>query len=228
MRVAAIVPARGGSKSIKKKNIVKLDGRPLIEYTLTAASKSKYITKTFVATEDLEIASACYGFDIEIYRRSKSSCRDDSLTQELLNEMYHQVYELRTYDRVILLQPTSPLRTTQHIDEALELSFSKADKTTTVISIQKVPHQFNPEQVFEVSDNFKINPTKQDLIRRRQDKKQYYARNGAAIYIFDPTKMTDDILSEPLIGYPMDKIRSLDIDDQEDLMLAEAVIKYGV
>ena len=225
MKIAAIIPARGGSKSIKKKNIAKLNGKPLIEYTLVAASRSKHITKIFVATEDPDIASACNDFDVEIYWRSERSCHDESLTQELLCEMYEELPEFGSFDRIILLQPTSPLRTANHIDEALEVSLGIEDESTTVISIQKVPHQFNPEQVFEVSDSLRIKSKESDKVKRRQDKPKYFARNGAAIYIFNSIKMTTNIMLEPLVGYQMDKISSIDIDDIEDLVLAEAIIK---
>lgn len=225
MKIAAIIPARGGSKSIKKKNIAKLNGKPLIEYTLEAAKNSKYITKIFVATENSEIASACKGFEVEIYWRSKNSCRDESLTQELLHEMYNELPEISSFERIVLLQPTSPMRTSRHIDEALEISLGIHDQSTTVVSIQKVPHQFNPEQVFEISNTSIIKQRETDRIKRRQDKPKYFARNGAAIYIFNSIKMTTDILSGTLVGYPMDKITSIDIDDIEDLILAEAVIK---
>lgn len=225
MKIAAIIPARGGSKSIKKKNITKLNGMPLIEYTLKAAEQSNLISEIIVATEDKEIASVCVGYNTKIFWRSEKTCHDESLTQELLKEIYLKMPAIQSFDRIVLLQPTSPLRTHIHIDQALNLSLKKVGENATVVSVQEVPHQFNPEQVFEINEVSEVIPNKLDQFKRRQDKPLYFARNGAAIYIFQPLKMTTDILSGQVIGYKMDKLSSIDIDDLEDLRIAEAIIK---
>lgn len=228
MNILAIIPARGGSKSIIKKNIIDLCGQPLIHYTLNAAKKSDHINDIIVATDDSEIAACCEIYKPKIYWRDSQISGDRSTTQELLRQMFNNEKLVSNADLIILLQPTSPLRDNKHIDAAIDLALENLERDTTVVSIQELPHQFNPKQVFKITNCDQILANSEDKIRRRQDKEKYYARNGAAIYIFAPYKMTTDILSGNLIGYKMNKISSIDIDDIDDLKIAEAIIKNDI
>ena len=124
MNILAIIPARGGSKGIPHKNIQNLAGKPLIAYTIIAAKKSKLIDKIVVSTDDKKIAKISEACGIEVpFLRPKNISKDNSSTIEVVK---HTLEFLRTNqdyipDMIIVLQPTSPLRTTRLIDNAIKI-----------------------------------------------------------------------------------------------------------
>jgi len=127
-------------------------------------------------------------------------------------------------EAIVLLQPTSPLRTEKHIDEAISQFLSS--KASSVVSVVEVPHQFNPYSVLSLNKNGELKPIKDKVFKRRQDKPKFYARNGPAILVVRPSV----ILNNELYGltsfpYFMTKEDSLDIDKKEDLEEAFRILK---
>jgi CMP-N-acetylneuraminic acid synthetase len=120
--ILAIIPARGGSKRLPRKNIKLLLGKPMIYYTLDAAFKSKYINRTVVSTEDKEIAEVVIKYGTEVIQRPKNLAEDDSSVYEVINHVLARTEA----DIVVLLQPTSPLRIAKDLDEAISI-FLKGD-----------------------------------------------------------------------------------------------------
>ena len=118
VKVVAVIPARGGSKGIPRKNMMLLNGKPLVYYTIRESLKSKYINRTIVSTEDNEIAKISSEYGAEVVRRPVELAKDDTPTIDVvlhvLDTLKAQNFEP---DIVVLLQPTSPLRNTQDIDK---------------------------------------------------------------------------------------------------------------
>jgi len=126
--ILAIIPARGGSKRLPKKNVRILRGKPLIFYTIDTANKSKYLDRVIVSTDDKKIAEISAKYGAEVIERPKKLARDDS---PIIDAIFHVLNKIEA-DIVVLLQPTSPLRTAKDIDEAINLFID--NKCDSVIS----------------------------------------------------------------------------------------------
>ena len=219
-----IIPARGGSKGIEKKNIKLISGKPLIVWTIESALKSKYISQVYVSTDDREIAkiSKKHGAKVPFYR-PKALAKDDSKTIDCVNHMLNNLEtdEIK-FDYIIILQPTSPLRTHNHINQAIEMILTDKD-ADSLVSCVEVPHIFHPESVMVYNKKKYLEPflSKIKYSTRRQDKSQVFSRNGAAIYITKRNKISDYIYGGNLICYKMSLSDSVDIDNMNDFRIAE-------
>ena len=225
MRVLGVIPARGGSKGIARKNLAPLAGRPLLAYTADAVGASRRLTRTIVSTEDPEIAAAARALSLDVpFLRPAALAADDT---PMLPVMQHALEEMQAggdaFDAVVLLQPTSPLRRGEHIDAALDLlASSGADSVVTVV---EVPHQFSPASVLHIEAGrlrpFQDGPTP----TRRQDKPRFYARNGPAVIAVRAAVVAAGSLygddSRPLVMPMRD---SHDIDSADDLELIELLL----
>ena len=226
MRILGIITARGGSKSIPGKNIKTLAGKPLIYYTIEAAKKSKYLTRTIVSTDDKKIAEISRELGIEVpFMRPEYLATD---TSKSLDVVKHAVMELektdQTYDYILILQPTSPLRRTEDIDKAIETaSRLKAD---SLIAIRRV-YDSHPLRVRKIDGKGFLLPycgSEPEGIRR-QDLPPAYVRNGA-IYLAkrDLVMEKNTIYGDKVYGYEMPEERSIDINSEVDFLLAEVII----
>ena len=224
----AIIPARGGSKGIPKKNIKPLRGKPLISYSIEHAKKSKYINKVVVSTEDEEIAEISTEYSAEIIERPKELAKDESPT---IDAIFHALAVLKTEnynpDIIILLQPTSPLRNAEDIDNAMELFLNSGCES--VVSVCEVEH--SPYWSLKIEDNH-LKPIfgEKYLEMRRQDLPKVYMPNGA-IFISTPENLRKykSFHCPKTIPYVMPLERSVDIDKEIDFMLAELLMRwYGV
>ena len=218
MRSLGIIPARGGSKSIPWKNITKLNGKHLIVYTIEAALASK-LNSVIVSTDSEKISKVAKDNGAEVMMRPVELAQDDTPTLPVLQHVVANLDE--KFDYVVCLQPTSPLRTAKHIDEALELFESDPD-ADSLVSVMHVPHNMNPYSIMELKDGYLTNYINQEeLLLRRQDKPKFYARNGAAICLTKTIRLHKYIFGGKILPYFMDKMESIDIDDEDDLMMAE-------
>lgn len=228
MKILAIIPARGGSKGILGKNIKLLNGKPLLAYTCEIALQSKHLTEVIVSTEDEQIVGVakCIGIKIP-FIRPLALAQDDTPTIDVVIHALHW-YENQNifFDAVCLLQVTCPFRTLEFLDKAIEkFIMSGCD---SLVSVQKVPHEFNPHWTFEVSEegNLKIATGETKIISRRQELPTVYHRDGS-IYI---TK-TKVLLEEySLYGESTTFIESelefyVNIDTMQDWEKAEKIIK---
>jgi len=219
----AIIPARGGSKRLPKKNILNLTGKPLISWSIEAALKSKYIDKIIVSSDDDEILQIANKYnDVETIVRPKELATDTATTIDVL---IHTIKQQQKYDYVVLLQPTSPLRNEKHINEAIELLEKKnADAVISVCEIEHSPLWSNTLPNDLNMQNF----LKDDLKNTRsQDLEIYYRLNGA-IYICKIEKLLKEntlFLKENTFAYIMDQENSIDIDKKIDFKLAEILLK---
>jgi len=228
LKYIAIIPARGLSKGVPRKNIKILAGKPLIAWTIEAALGSKLINRVIVSTEDQEIAeiSKYYGAEVPFMRPIELS-QDDTPTLLVLQNIINKI-DIKDIDNIITLQPTSPLRTTIHLNEAI-YKFERNPYSDSLVSCIEVPHNFTPDSIMKINNEGFLQNFSEDNIQpkylRRQDKPKYYARNGAAIYITKKDIINNAILSGNIIPYNMDKFSSLDIDTEDDFILAEYLFK---
>ena len=226
MKVLAVIPARGGSKSIRKKNITNLGGKPLIDYTIQAALNSKNINKIVVSTEDQEIKSFSKSRNVEVIDRPYSLANDNTLTLDVIKHLIFDNNFQNKFDLVMTLQPTSPFRKTIHIDESIDL-MRENPSADSLVSCIKLPHNYNPQSLMKLDKNGYLYEIKSNnKIYRRQDKDTFYARNGAAIYLTKMSKINDYIFGGKILPYFMDLRYSIDIDEVSDLEFAEVFLKY--
>ena len=224
-----IITARGGSKGIPKKNIKLLVGKPLIEYTFEAVKKSKLLDRCIVSSDNDEIIKFAKSENIEVpFKRPAKLATDDAKSVDVLIHAVNYLINQENYkpDYIITLQPTSPLRTAEDIDNSIKLVMNDKE-ADSLISVTEVPHNFNPFSVMIYNGKYLEHYIKNKVIMRRQDKPIFYARNGAAIYItkFDLLMKEKKIIGKNCLPYFMTKERSIDIDDFFDWEIAEFLIK---
>jgi N-acylneuraminate cytidylyltransferase len=223
MRDLILIPARGGSKGIPGKNIKILDGRPLIYYTLDAARAVASPENICVSTDSDEIVGAVreYGLDVP-FRRPDCLATDSAGSYDVIRHAI-EFYERRTtyYDRLLLLQPTSPFRTEAHIMEALSLYGPGLDMVVSTRIARANPYF----TLFEENGDGFLVPSKPGAFVRRQDCPEVYEYNGA-IYIMNvqSLKSGPPVNFSRIRKYVMSDEDSIDIDTNLDWMLAEAVL----
>jgi len=227
-KILAIIPARGGSKTIPRKNIKLLNGKPLIYYTIKESIKSKYLGRIIVSTEDKEISEISKKYGAEVIERPEELAKDETPTIDVIFHVL-QVIKAENFEPglVVLLQPTSPLRNAQDIDNAIEL-FLKND-CESVVSVCEVEHSLYWS--FEIENRY-LKPIfgGKYLNMRRQDLPKVYTPNGA-IYVSTPEilRKYKSFYCSKTIPYIMPPERSVDIDNEIDFMLAELLMrKYGL
>ena len=182
----AIIPARGESKRLPRKNLLDLCGKPLIAWSIEAGLKSKYIDKLVVSSDDDKILDIAVEYKIKGIKRPKKLANDIATTFDAVK---HTIDKLESYDYIVLLQPTSPLRNFKHIDESIKLLDQKnADAIISVCEMDHSPLWSNTLDKDGVMDNF----LREGILNKRsQDLEKYYRLNGA-IYICK----TDKLLKE--------------------------------
>lgn len=222
----AIIPARGGSKGLPGKNIKMLRGKPLIAWAIDAAKQSKYVDRIIVSTDDEEIADIALKFGAEIpFMRPKELASDTAMAVD------NYIYTINRLsketglpiDKFIVLQPTTPLRTFQDIDKAIELFEQKS--ADSVISYTKEAHPVTWHKYISEDGTFEdILP---NTIANRQDNRVSYYPNGA-IYVFRTSLINQrKYTSDKSYAYIMPRDRSVDIDYQEDFDYVEFLLSKG-
>lgn len=219
----AIIPARGGSKRLHRKNVLDLAGKPLIAWSIETGIKSKYIDKVIVSSEDDEILSISKEFGAETLKRPDNLASDIATTFDTVK---HVIDNVEKYDYVVLLQATSPLRNEKHVDDAIELLATK--KADAIISVCKMDHSPLWSNVLLESGNMR-NFLKDEIKNTRsQDLPPYYRLNGA-IYVCSMQKLLQEktfFIRENIFAYKMDRESSIDIDEDMDLKFARYLITH--
>jgi len=218
--VLALVIARGGSKGVPGKNIARLGGKPLIAWSIEAARASRYVDRVVLSTEDPEIAEvACqYGCDVP-FRRDPSLATDTASSMDVVMDALSRVQRPGV---VVLLQPTSPLRTASDIDAGLELlERSHADACVAVAEAQD-----HPFLVFRASATGELSPyVEGDLPTRRQEFPSAWVLNGAFYAAPIETLERDrSFTAGRVVGLPMSREASIDIDELDDFETAERAL----
>ena len=223
MNIISIIPARGGSKGIPRKNIKLLNGKPLISYSIDASNSCSLIDDTYVSTEDAEISEISKGNNAEVIERPDELAGDDSSSIDvILHVLDYLENRGELPDLFVLLQPTSPLRTSEDIEASIN-SFLESD-CDSLVSVCELDHRsllnFSLEKGFLVQNN------NESLFNsRRQDIPTYYSLNGA-IYITTPEfiRKNKSFYSDKTIPHVMSKEKSIDIDTSFDFKLAEFLL----
>ncbi len=223
-KVLGVIPARSGSKGLKDKNIKTLNGKPLVAYTIEAAKKSGVFDCVMVSTDSKKYAKIAEEFGAEVpFLRSEYASGDKASTMSVIEEVIDNYKkELnKTFDVVIILQPTSPLRTAKNIKEAMDLFAEKnADTVISVCETEHSPYWCNVLAEDQKATNF----IKKKYLKPRQELPKTYTLNGA-VYIIK----TSDIKKVNFYGknsyiYVMDRINSVDIDSELDFLYAKSII----
>ncbi len=229
MKILAIIPARGGSKGVPGKNIKLLKGKPLLHYTAKTALECKYFDRVILSSDDPMTMAVGRDCGLEVpFERPKNLAGDKvptlSVIRHTLNFYQEQGY---FFDAVCLLQVTNPFRTIKLLNEAIEKFINK--DTDSLISVRKVPHEFNPHWTFEVdrNDNLKIATGEKNLISRRQDLPAAFHRDGS-IYL---TKVESITKGNSMYGMSISYIEApeetyVNIDTPQDWKRAELLAKY--
>lgn len=225
-RFIAIIPARGGSKGIPRKNIKNLNGKPLIAWTIDAALRSKYIDRTVVSTDDEEIMNYSTEFGAEVpFLRPHYLAKDDSSSVDVILDALFRLQENEgfEFDYLLLLQPTSPLRNESHIDDAIECFAKSCENYDSLVSITELDHPIFWNRVIN-KENKLENFLEYDKNKcfRRQEFSNVYRMNGA-IYLISIERFLEikQFETESTMPYIMKRMESIDIDTEDDLKLAE-------
>lgn len=223
MNICSIITARGGSKGVPKKNIKLLNGKPVIAYTIIESIKSEFIKETYVTTEDKEIADISQQYGAKVIDRPKKLAQDNSTSVDVV---LHSIEYLEKNDRLpdffILLQPTSPLRTKEDIENAIRLFIE--NECDALISVSQLDH--SSMMSFKIKNNFLTpNCDEKFLNKRRQELPKFYCPNGA-IYITTPDSIRKNktFIPKRTIPYIMPQERSVDLDTEFDFKLIEFML----
>ena len=176
-QILAIIPARSGSKRLPKKNIKMLQGKPLLAYTIDSVKNSHHVTRFIVSTEDNEIAKISQSYGAEVIIRPPELARDESPTEDVIINVLEQLKNKEQYspDLIILLQPTSPLRTTDDIDDAIKTFL--ASSGDSLISITEYDH--TPYWALRIEKGFLKPEFEKEKLKRSQELPKLYRPNGS-------------------------------------------------
>jgi CMP-N,N'-diacetyllegionaminic acid synthase len=224
LKTLALIPARGGSKGIPRKNLKPIAGKPLICWTIEAALRSSLLSAVVVSTDDHEIAEVARLAGAQVpFIRPKELAQDHTPG---LDPVLHAIDKLPQYDSVLLLQPTSPLRTTEDIDGLLDLVRQKKVKSAVSICEAEThpywTYRLNADQT--IAKFIDIAP-----VARRQDLPAVFSLNGA-MYFADANWLRDSgsLVSAETLAYVMSKEHSVDLDTPLDWKFAELLIKESL
>jgi len=230
-RFLCIIPARGGSKGVLRKNIRTLVDKPLIAWTIDAALISEKIDKVVVSTDDYEIAEISNDYGADVIIRPAELASDTASTMEVVFHTLEYLKKNGNYipDYVVLLQCTSPLRNESHINEAIERILHNPNEIESLISVTKEEHPpwwlrtINTEGYTERYFDY---DTMENI--RRQDFVELYKPNGA-IYISKTSTLAykKTFQTKRTVPYIMNHKSSIDIDTEFDFFIAEKILEQG-
>ncbi len=214
----AIIPARGGSKRLPRKNLLDLAGQPLVAWSIEAGLNSKYIDNVVVSSDDVEILAISKRYNAETIVRPVELASDTATTFDAIQ---HTIDNVKRYDYIVLLQATTPLRDEKQIDEAIELLESK--NADAIVSVCEMDH--SPLWSNTLNENLSMQGfLKEEILHKRsQDLEKYFRLNGA-IYICKTEKFLEEksfFLKENIYAYKMSRESSIDIDEEIDFRMAE-------
>lgn len=220
--ILCVIPARGGSKTLPGKNIRELAGKPLIAWSIDEARKSEYIDRIIVSTDDEIIADIAQRHGAEIpFLRPDELATDEATT---IDVMIHAInYLPEKYEYVVLLQPTSPLRSVSDIDRLISLCLtSNARSATTVTKVGKPL-----DWIYTINEQKQLGSfmKSENSITRRQDSQSFYQLNGA-VYVNEVNSLLKDkkFITGSTVASEMPDYKSIDIDTELDFIIAEQIL----
>ena len=228
-KVLGIITARGGSKGLQGKNILNFCGKPLIYWTIDTAQKSKYLDKIILSTDDKKIAAVAskYGCEVPFIRPSILATDKSSSIDVVIHALDFLKKEGSDFDYIALLEPTSPLRQVVDIDTAIETLFKNTEIADSIIGVSKV-EAAHPVFDVEIGNNGLIKPYIDEKFKfyRRQDIKELYFFEGT-IYVSLISALIDkkSFYHERTLPYFVPRWKSIEIDEEIDMVIAEAIFK---
>jgi CMP-N,N'-diacetyllegionaminic acid synthase len=231
MKIMAFIPGRGGSKGIPRKNLIPLAGKPLIQYTIEAARGSRHSLDLFISSDDLEIISFCRSLGVAVeYQRPPELAKDET---PMVDAVVHALEWLREKNRpwpqaILLLQPTSPLRSAGDIDQAIDL-FLAGDADSLVSVHRMTEHPYLCLEAEGGGWRFLVRPFRR-MTRRQEYEDKFYSFNGAIFLVKTEMLIREHTLvkeGESLL-YKMDPARAVDIDTFQDLQWAEFLLEQAM
>lgn len=227
-KIIAIIPARGGSKGLPGKNIKKLLGKPLIAWTIKPAKESKYIDKLIVSTDDKEIAKISEKYGVEVpFLRPKELAQDKSSIYDVI---FHTLDWFKTkgehYDIIVLLEPTSPIREDEDIDNAIKLFLKNYDKADSLVSIGEV-HLESPYIIKKIENGY-MKPlirTKNFFYHSQQLSKTYFPYGVIYLSKVETLKKYKTFYQKKTIPYFIERWQNYEIDDIYDFICVEGILK---
>lgn len=227
MKVLGLIPARGGSKGVPRKNIRLLAGKPLLAYTAEAALAAKRLTRVILSTEDEEIAEVGRNCGIEVpFLRPAELAQDATPTLPVVQHVV-QLLEMQGehFDAICLLQPTNPLRRAADIDGCIELM--ESTEADTVFTMLAVPAEHNPHWVYfrNADGSLHLSTGEATPIPRRQSLPPAFHREGS-VYVTrrDVLMLRNSLYGERVLGYELDPTLSVNIDTLADWAKAEQLL----
>ena len=229
--VWALIPARGGSKSIPLKNMVDLNGRPLIDYTIRAAKACRFISRIICSTENRQIAEYCLHHTIEVQERPLNLAEDNSTTLDVILYVLETIKEIETYlpEYLVLLEPTSPFVLPEHIKDCVDLirSDSKADSSQTVTPVEPNSHAYNQRYLDENGSHF-IFLKEREQWYNKQLKPQFYIHGNVRAMRVKSVLKKKNIFGDRSLPLIIPSIYCIDVDGKSQLELARCIIKCGL
>lgn len=225
MNILGLIPARGGSKGVKGKNIRMIDGRPLIHYSIEAANESAILNFLAVDTDDEEIGKVASKTGVQLLMRPKELAQDNSSIVDVALRVLDQFEKLGTpVDILVLLQPTAPIRTGKNIDEAVQMLIDNPEEEA-VISVVAM-EDTHPARMYHKKGDRLISLDPDLEFKRRQELEPVFYRNGCIYAIRTQVlKNQKSFMPQKKLGYVMNSNWLANIDDERDLILTEALVK---
>jgi len=227
--ILAIIPARGGSKGLPKKNIKEMNGKPLIYWTIKRAKESKYIDDIYISTDSAEIAEICD----KVCGKKVEHLRPDELAQDSTSSAEVIKYTLecleaegKTYDYMILLEPTSPLRKKEDIDNIIKFGCDNS-QSDGVISLGNV-HMEHPMSVKKVNEEGNIVPyfkLEKDIYQRQQMDLAYFPYGVAYLIKTEVFLKHMSVYTENILPYYIERWQTYEVDDIYDFICIESIMK---
>ena len=224
--VLAVIPARGGSKGVFRKNLCLVAGKPLIAWAIEESKKSAYIDRTILSSEDEEIIAVARQWNCEVPFVRPAELAEDDVPGD--KPILHAIAAIQQkYDYVVLLQPTSPLRLVEDIDGCIEKCISEnVPACVTVTTPDKSPYW-----MYFLNDHGKLNHVieRDNIPSLRQQLKRVYALNGA-VYVAKTEWFVKNqkFVTDQTIAYVMPKERSIDIDTEMDLKICDLLLSENI
>ena len=218
-KILAIIPARGGSKGILKKNIQELGGKPLISYTIKQAEESEFITDFFVSTDDEEIINIAELYGSKIIKRPFEISLDISKTEECLIHAIKELAKLDlNFDYLVVLEPTSPFRESKTIDNCIKKIINEERKSLLTVYETKTC-------IGEIDRFLNYKPIIKNQPRRRQERKPLFVESSTVYVVkVDFLLKTNSLVCEEWLAYILDKKEAIDINTYDDLIYANFLI----
>jgi CMP-N-acetylneuraminic acid synthetase len=227
MKTLAVIPARGGSKGVPRKNIRLLAGKPLLQYTAEAALASRRLDRVILSTDDPEIAELgrLCGLEAPFLRPAELALDETPSLPVIQHAVAWLEQRGHRFDAICLLQPTHPFRSAAEIDACIELL--DAEPADAVVTVLPVPAHYNPHWVYFEGTNglLRLSTNERAPIARRQELPAAFHREGS-VYVTrrDVLMNGNSLYGERLLGFPVSSARSVNIDTVEDWSRVERVL----